>query len=120
MCGTGRSHSGGTVTGVGVISNMPKAEAMLPEDEWDGKPDITSILKPMIMEHLAGTRDAYTANQIIEDMELFGNELFREVEAEDVLDAVNDTLRSLEEDGKVQSKRIQIGHREEWFYRPVL
>lgn len=93
---------------------------MLPEDEWDREPDIVSILKPMIMGHLARTRDAYTAKQIIEDVGLFENELFREVEAEDVLGAVKDTLRSLEEDGKVQSKRIRIGHCVEWFYRPVL
>ena len=92
---------------------------MLPEDEWDGKPDIVSVLKPMIMGHLNGMRDAYTAERIIEDMELLENELFREMEAVDTLDCVKATLRALEEDEMLQSKRVRIGDLVKWFYRPI-
>lgn len=92
---------------------------MLPEDEWDKRPDIISVLKPMIMEHLDGVRDGYTAKQMIEDMALLEHEMFREVESVDVLDGVESTLRALEEDGVLQSKRVQMGDSIQWFYRPV-
>ena len=92
---------------------------MLPEDEWDKKPDIVSVLKPMIMVHLSGIRDAYTAERIIEDMELLENELFREIEAVDTLDCVKATLRALEEDAMLQSKRVRIGDIVKWLYRPI-
>ena len=92
---------------------------MLPEDEWDKRPDIVSVLKPMIMEHLDGVRDGYTAKRIIEDMMLLEHELFREMEPIDVLDSVKVTLRKLEEDGDLQSKRVRMGYFAQWFYRPV-
>ena len=92
---------------------------MLPEDEWDGKPDIVAVLKPMIMAYLDGVRDGYTAEQIIENTALLENGVLVEVEPADVLDGVEATLRALEEDGKLQSKRIRMGHCIKWFYRSV-
>ena len=92
---------------------------MLPEDEWDKQPDVVSVLKPMIMGHLNGTGDAYTAKQMIENMGLLEDEMFRKIEDTDVLEGVKATLRALEEDGTLQSKRVQIGSVIEWFYRPI-
>ena len=92
---------------------------MLPADEWDKWPDIVSVLKPMIMDHLKDMQDGYVAERIAEDMELRDNELFREVEPADVLDAVEATLRALELDGMLQSKRVRISDSILRFYRPV-
>lgn len=92
---------------------------MLPEDQWDKNPDVVSVLKPMIMKHLDGDRNAYTAKKIINDMKLREHELFVNVEPVDVLDSVDKTLRTLEEAGNLQSKRVSIGHNIEWFYRQV-
>ena len=92
---------------------------MLPADEWDKRPDIVSVLKPMIMDHLKDMQDGYVAERIAEDMELRDNELFREVEPADVLDAVEATLRALELDGTLQSKRVRISDSILRFYRPV-
>ena len=52
-------------------------------------------------------------------MELLENELFREMEAVDTLDCVKATLRALEEDEMLQSKRVRIGDLVKWFYRPI-
>lgn len=92
---------------------------MLPEKEWDDRPDIVSVLKPMIMGHLKNMRDGYTAKEIIEDMELLEHELFMEVEHTVTLDAVEIALRVLEENGVLQSKRVLFGDSIVWFYRPV-
>ena len=105
----------------GQANYMPALQkrGMLPEDEWDKRPDIVSVLKPMIMAHLDGVRDGYTAKQIIEDMMLLEHEMFREVEPVDVLDGVEVTLRKLEEGGDLQSKRVRMGDSVQWLYRPV-
>lgn len=91
---------------------------MLPADEWDHNPNMISVLKPMIINHLVGARNGYTAKQIIDDMGLLEQEPFMDVEATDVLKGVEDTLRVLEEDGQLQSKR-PIRDSEQRFYRPV-
>ena len=92
---------------------------MLPEDEWNNNADIISVLKPMIMKHLKGKRDAYEAKKIVDDMNLLEEELFVDIEPTDVLKGVEDALQDLEESGQVQSKRVPIGDSIKWFYRLV-
>lgn len=105
--------------GVAIICRPLETWSMLPADEWDKWPDIVSVLKSMIMDHLKDMQDGYVAERIAEDMELRDNELFREVEPADVLDAVEATLRALELDGMLQSKRVRISDSILRFYRPV-
>ena len=95
------------------------AQVMLLDDEWDKKPDIKSVLKPMIMEYLEGKRDAYTAEEIVDNMGLLEHNLFYDVDPIDVLKGVNDTLDNLERDGQIQSKRVRMGNSIKWHYRPV-
>ena len=92
---------------------------MLPEEEWDKKPDITSVLESMIMEHLKGSRDAYTAEEIINNMNLLEQIPFNNIESTHVLKGVEDTLQKLEEDEMLQSKGVPIGDAIVWFYRPI-
>ena len=91
---------------------------MLPEDEWENRPTIISMLKPMIMEHLSDIRDGHTADQITENMELRDNELFREMDDLDTLDVVKAMLRVLEEDEMLQSKSVNGGSITH-VYRPI-
>ena len=92
---------------------------MLPGEAWDKNPDITSILEPMIMEHLKGNRDAYTAEQIINDMNLLEQIPFNNIKPMHVLKCIENTLQNLEEEEQLQSKGVPIGNSIEWFYRPI-
>lgn len=92
---------------------------MLSEEEWDKMPDLAFVLEPLIMEYIKGNRDAYTAKEIIENINLHKKIPFNNMELIHVLKGVEHTLQKLEEFGQLHSKMIPTRDSIDRFYRPA-